>query len=227
MGRYKREGNSLFKVILIISVVGLLAFALIAGATIFLIHSAGGFDQSFNWTFLTGLKMLTAPILILILIIVFFAILTICIDHFVVTIMAMDKCLFAEAWNKFTKIYKENTKDFWLYIVVLMGLGIATGIIATIIAIIIIIALMLIAVIVFGLLFVIFQMIMKATIIFTIVAFALGIPFALASFILLTSIGLPFAVFFRNFSLYFISSLDCGCSPLALDDFDNIKSINI
>ncbi|MBU1995916.1 MAG: hypothetical protein KKF78_02035, partial [Candidatus Omnitrophica bacterium] len=61
----------------------------------------------------------------------------------------------------------------------------------------------------------------------TIVAFALGIPFALATFILLISIGLPFAVFFRNFSLYFISSLDCGYSPLSLDNFDDIKTINI
>lgn len=225
--RYKIEGNSLFKVMLMISVIGLLAFALIAGGTIFSINSAGGFDQGFNWTFLAGLKMLLAPILIFLSIMIIFAILTVCIDHFVVTIMAMDRCLFGEAWNKFTKIYKDNTKDFWLYILLLIGLGIATGIIATIIAVIAVIALMIVAAIVFGLLFVIFQMIMKAKIIFTIVAFALGIPFALAAFILLSSIGLPFAVFFRNFSLYYISNLDCPYNPLALDNFEDTKSMNI
>ncbi|HBG60226.1 MAG: hypothetical protein A2Y03_05555 [Omnitrophica WOR_2 bacterium GWF2_38_59] len=226
-GRYRVAGNSLFKVMLVISVIGLLSFAIITFITLFSIHSAGAFDKNFDWTFLIGLKIFIAPILILLSVIVFFAILTVCIDHFVVTIMAMDKCLFGEAWGKFARIYKENTKDFWLYILVLIGLGIATGIIATIIAVIVIIALMLIAVIVFGLLFVLFQMIMKAKIIFAIVAFALGVPFALIAFLIITSIGLPFAVFFRNFSLYFISSLDCGYSPLALDNFDDIKTINL
>ncbi len=153
------------------------------------------------------------PVITAICGIMFLVILYLAIDHFVVTIMAIDNCPFKAAWQKFINIYKGNQKEFWFYLLVLMGLGIICGIIALVIILACLIPILLVGALLFGIPYLLFKM----GAIFIIIAIILGIPFIALTLALLMSINLPLAVFFRSFSLYFLSSIECEYNPLPLE----------
>jgi len=216
--KYKKEGNSLFKFLLIIGFIvlglfGLLAFWVYSNAV-----SAGVFENEANLSFMQAVSIFALPAVILILGITVLAVISVLIDHFTVTIMAMEHCSFGIAWRKVMGIVTNNTKDIILYLLVLLGLGVASGILATIVAFVCILVVLLVAGLLLGIPFLLIVGIFKAKILFTIFAIIVGIPLFVLCILLFFSIGLPFAVFFRSLSLYFISSLDCGYRPLLLDD---------
>jgi hypothetical protein len=130
--------------------------------------------------------------------------------------MAIDHCLFSDGLRKFLAILEENKKDLFLYILIIIGLGLATGIIVTIIALICLILVLIAAAILFGLPYLLIAALLKAKLVFIIFAVIVGIPFLAAVLLLFLLINLPFSVFFRSFSLYFLSSLNCGYTPLPL-----------
>ena len=215
---YSREGNSLFKFYMVLLPIMLAFFAIVA-LTVFLpLKGMGVFDSNFQGSAFKVLGALIIPLLIFIGGIILLIIINVCIDHFVVTIMAMDRCSFVEGWRKFTAVFKQNVKDFVIYFLLLLGLGIISLIITATIAIIIILIAFLLALIIFGIPYFLLVSLLSLEIVFLIFAMMLGIPFLLVFFLITLSIGLPFAVFFRSFSFYFISSLQAGYTPLVFED---------
>jgi len=210
---HKDKGNSLFTVYLALLLLTLTALGLIALWIFGTGKALGLFQPGGHWSFSGIAATFFLPVIIAITGIVFLLIIYMAIDHFVVTIMAMDDCPFNLAWDKFISIYKTNRKEFWFYLLVLIGLSILCGIIALAVALVCLIPLLIVGAILFGIPYLLFKM----GAIFIILAVILGIPFIALGFLLLMSIKLPFAVFFRSFSLYFLSSIDCEYNPLPLE----------
>lgn len=215
---YGGEGNSLFKFYMVLIPAILVFFAIVALSVFLPLKGMGVFDGNFEGSIFKVLGVVMVPLFIFIGGIILLIILNVFIDHFIVTIMAMDRCSFVEGWRKFITILRKNLKDFILYFLLLIGLGIVTLMITAVIAILLILLALLLAVIIFGLPYFLLVSLLSAEIIFAIFAIIFGIPFMIAFIILIMSVGLPFAVFFRNLSLYFISSLEAGYTPLALDE---------
>ena len=219
-GRYEAEGNSLFKFLIILLFVFLVFLGLLVLWSYSSAVSAGIFNDEADASFLKIMRVFAVPLLVFGAGIIVFAVLGVCIDHFVVTIMGMDRCLFRPAWENFMNIVRQNRNDFLLYLLVIIGLGIAAGIIVLVIAAICLLAILIAGGLTFGLLYLLIAVLLKAKIIYIIFSTIIGIPLLAAAIILLLSINLPFAVFFRSFSLYFLSSLDCSYYPLPLGNVE-------
>ncbi|MCA9406894.1 MAG: hypothetical protein KC684_10170, partial [Candidatus Omnitrophica bacterium] len=130
----------------------------------------------------------------------------------------MDDSTFLPAWKKFTAILKENTRHFLMFVFVSIVASIICGIMATIVFILLVVFCLLVGAFIFGVGYFIFATLLNMELLFSVFAFAVGVPFFLLFLILLFSVSLPFAVFFRSFSLYFLSSLECGYQPLPLEE---------
>ncbi|MEI7997878.1 MAG: hypothetical protein WCH62_00005, partial [Candidatus Omnitrophota bacterium] len=94
--------------------------------------------------------------------------------------------------------------------------GIAIGIVVTIVMLITMLVLFLITLLIAG----IFALLLgqfKSSLLSIAVIF--GVPYVLLGIVVLCCIELPVSVFFRTFSLYFLSSLNCGYMPLAFESF--------
>lgn len=212
---YKKEGDSIFKLSLVILFGFLMLIGILAAwvtATLVAVNffktgwaQAGGAIASLALAF--GFFFAASIML---------ALWGMCVEHFVITIMATDRINFRRAWRKFWPIYQKNVKDFWLYLLIVMGLGIVTSIIEGVIFVIVLLVFALAAFIIFGLAYVLFAVLLQAKALFWAVALVLAIPTGLAALAVIAAVGLPFAVFFRNFSLYFFSSINCGYVPLPL-----------
>jgi len=179
---------------------------------------AGMFGEGLEASFLEILGTLFLPAITLLTGIIIFVILSMFIDHFIVPIMAIDKCTFIPAYRKFLLAFKDNTKEFLFYILISFGLGILCVLIAAMIILALVIIVLIAAAILFGIPYVIIAILLKAKLLYFVFAIIVAIPFLLIAWILLLSVNLPFAVFFRCFSLYFLTSLDCEYQPLPLEE---------
>jgi len=225
--KYKSEGASLFKFFIIILAAALLFFAVI-GLWVFLAGSASGvFTEEASLSFKEGVKIFLLPLLALVIGVIALIILDIFIDDFVVSIMAIDRSAFLSAWRKFMNIAQRNKKDITLYIFVLIGLVILSGALTLIMGLLCMIAILIAGGLLFGLPYLLIVTFLKLKILYFIIAIVMGIPFIAGVFLLLLSIHLPFAVFFRSFSLYFLTSLQEGYSPLPLDDNGQPQSSHV
>jgi hypothetical protein len=215
--RFKKEGNSLFIFFLAWSVL----YLVLLGFIIFWAYSSGasagffGQDPKVTFSGLIGAFLLPALIVFL-MILVSLAVMTI-VDQFVVPIMAIDGCRFKTAWDKALSIIKSNAKDCLLYFLLLIGLGILCGVMAIFAMFLVVLLLLLAAGIVAGLLYLLTVTLFGAQALFYALAILIGLPFLTAAILILLALNLPFAVFFKNLSLYFLSSLECGYTPLPLE----------
>lgn len=215
---YEKEGNSLFRFFLILTGLGLLFFGALAAWGYLAGNAAGVFGTSLSSSPVQAFLAFAPPVFTGIAVLIALAVLGAFIDHFIVTIMAMDRCLFSPAWKKFLIIAGQNKKDMALFVLTLFWMGITAMILAGLIIIAVILASLLAAGIVFGVLYLILAVLLKAKLLFIILSVVLGIPAFIALIMLMALANLPFAVFFRNFSLYYITSLGCGYAPLALEN---------
>ncbi len=215
---YKKEGDSLFRFFLILTGSVFLFFAVLAVWGYQAGSAAGVFGGSASPSAGRAFLAFVPPVFTAIAAFIVLGVLGAFVDHFIVTIMAMDRCLFSQAWKKFLIIAGQNRKDMALFVLTLFWMGITAMILAGFIMIAVGLVSLLAGGIVFGTLYLIAAVLLKARIIFDIMAAVIGIPAFAAFIVLAASVNLPFAVFFRNFSLYYISSLDCGYAPLALEN---------
>jgi len=160
--------------------------------------------------------------LVAVLVMILFSIIALFVDHFVVPIMAADQCDFTPGVGKFIAVFRKFPGDFLIYLLVMIGLGILTVIINFFLAFFCIILLIFLGAVVFGALYFLVGVALKAQLAFAVLAIVLGVPSFILMLIILFSLQLPFAVFFRSLSLYYFSSLDCGYSPLPLQDAPRI-----
>ncbi len=210
---YAKEGNSLFRFFILIQLSLVVLFVLPLGLWIYSLYQSGIFQEMSRFPWMTFIWLV--PFFILGGL--FYLALTTFVEDFVVPIMAAERSPFSAAWKKFKEIYKSHGKRLWIYFLVKSLLSILTGILAMILALIGILVFLLAGLLIFGLLYLLLITLLKAKIIFYIIGGLLGIPFLAAAALAIVSSGLPFAVFFRNFSLYYLSNLQAGYQPLALE----------
>ncbi|MBN3040298.1 MAG: hypothetical protein JW867_04160 [Candidatus Omnitrophica bacterium] len=217
--RYKDQGDSLFNFLLLFMAV-MIGFLVIIGLWIFASGTASGIiGGSSSPNFLGFITTFIVPLLILFALIIILSLAMALVDHFVVPIMAMDKCKFKSGVNTFVGILKTRINEFLIFILILIGLGIAAAIAAIFILVICIVIGLLAAGILFGLPYLLMVSVMGlGSGAYFIYCFIVGIPFAAVFILMVWCSALPFAVFFRCLSLYFLSSLDCGYQPLALEN---------
>lgn len=214
--RYHREGDSVFKFLLVAAIIWIAAFLTLAAWGFHSLAASGAFNQGFEWSRPLIIRHFGFLMTISVISTTLWAVFMVCLDQFIVTIMAMKKCSFQKALHRFGEVYRENWKDLWIYLFVIIGLGILTGIGVILLILVTVLLLMLAGGILFGLPYLLIVTLLKAKMLYMILAVIAGIPFAVAALLLFCSLGLPFAVFFRSFSLYFLSSLGCGYEPLSL-----------
>lgn len=214
--KYHMEGNSLFKFYIVLTVIVLTYVLVILSWVIAVGLTSGVFQKGFVWSFPVAMGLFGPPLGFFLISFLCFIIFSVVIDDFVVTIMALDSSTFRPAWGKFTDVYKKNRKDLWIYLLVKFGLGLLTGIAQFILVFFGLIFLLLIGGLLFGLSYLLIVSVMKAKLIYIVLAVLFGVPFVLAALLTLMCIVLPFAVFFRSLSLYFLSSLKQGYEPLPL-----------
>ncbi len=216
-GRFRSEGNNLFKALLAI-LGGTLLYAAIVFGLMFLVGQIFGvFKEGFAWDFSMGLVFTLISILFLGIPGILLALAFLGIEDFVITIMTLEPSKFRDAWKSFWGLYSQNKKDFWIYVFVKIGLSI----VAMLLQLMLLIGWALLALvtgaIIFGIPYYIFSVLLKINMIFWILAGIAGIPFLIVFILLMAAINLPFATFFRSFSLYFLSSLKTKYTPLPLE----------
>ena len=212
---YRKEGNSLFKLSIVVGSLVLIFLGLLGTWVYFGLASAGFFKHSTAST-AGAIVSLAGAFIVFIAGVILVCVWSIFVDHLVVPIMALNRETYLPSWNKFSKIYENNKGDCWLYLFVLFGLGIVCSILEGIVCIAVLIVYGLVAAVILGIGYLAFYILLKAKILFIGFAIGSGIPMFIALVLLVLSIVLPCAVFFRCFSLYFLSSLNEGYAPLML-----------
>jgi len=208
--KYKKEGNSLFQFYMLTYVVWL---AVIAGL------------GTWGYKIVTSQKevgphllQLASPILLFILFALASCLVYFVTRHFIVPIMVIENCRIKDAFRRMARIYEERTREIWLFLLVFLGLSIVGAIAMTLVTLSILVTVFLIALLVFGLFYFLIAFLLKAKFVFWVLVVVGGVPLGVAGLLALLMTGLPVAIFFRNFSLYFLTSLDCGINPLVIPE---------
>jgi hypothetical protein len=215
----KRQGNSLFKLYLFMGVLVMLGIACFFFWIAFNVGNVGaGWDHVSQGSFKTWVGLFAPILLSGLALFLFLTIVSVFIHEFVLPIMVLEETTFIPAWRKFLWIYRGHTKRFWIYLIVSLGLSILMSLIAVILVMAAALTLLVVGGIVSGLLYFLFVFLLKTNLLFTVILFILGVPSLIVSILMFLSVGLPFAVFFRHFSLYFLGNLHCGYAPLPLKE---------
>ncbi len=216
---YAPGGNSLFKFYLILGLGQTVVLGLPLAVLAWRTFSGGPGMEGFSKLSLPEVFSLLWPAgLAAVLLAAFFAVLSIWIEHFAVPVMALDRCGFLEGWRRFRDVYARNRKDFWLYLLVMLGLKIVVGLMFMVLFFVLMLAVLLVGGLSYGLLYFLVSVVLKAKAVFTVLALLLGVVSFAAAAVFISALQLPFAVFFRSFSLYFLGSVPCGYNPLATDE---------
>lgn len=219
--KYKKESNSLFRVLIlllgiILSFIALIAWWIYPQINNLLLINQPGEVISAIFSFIL-------PAGVFILGIIIFSLIYLFINQFIVALMAKNRSGFISALRDLFWIIKRNKKEFLFYILLMAGLLIITSLISFIILIVVFLLALLTGGIFFGLFYLITAVILKAKFIYFIFLALVGIPFLLAVLFLLISVKLPFATFYRSFSLYFLSSLEDSLIILPIEEVSNKK----
>ena len=227
--RYREQGDSLFAFSMILLFFVILFFAALIGWGIWWANAAGFFAAGAKPEFWDVLKVITLPLIVGFCGLLVLAIFSVVLDHFLVSIMVLDNCAFKQSWQRFVVIFKSKTNEFLMYFLILFCLCIAANLASLFVVILLVLLILIAGLIIFGPLYLITVAVLKLQVIFNVLAVVLAIPFVIVAIILLMSVNLPLAVFFRSFSLYFLAGLDCGYkpwgieSPVCLNEQDNLS----
>jgi len=212
------EGQSLFKFncLVLFSIVcvvlGLAAWVYFTGM------SMGAFSEGFAWTFKAGFLIGIVPVLAVLAAIPLFVVLSFLLSNFIVPIMNKQKTTIAPAFKHCWEVIKQKKKDTFVFLALLVGLGIASMILKMIVSFACLLVVGLCAAILIGVPYLVFMVLVKLKIIFIILAILLGLPLLVGMIVLFMSVNLPFAVFFRVFSLYFLGYIDPATQLLVDED---------
>ena len=157
-----------------------------------------------------GLILVCIPfVLIFILLMVVLTIISVIAKDLVLPIMYKEKIKFLAGWGKAWALVKKNVGNFVVYLLIKLGLGIGAGIVYIIAFILgFIIAAIPVALVVFVLWLISRAMPSAAIFPYWLVIGLILLPICAFLFYCLMSLNLPFAVFFRTYSLKFLERLD-------------------
>lgn len=204
----KREAGSLFRFLLLLSVIFGIIAAGIIGLCVFLLFRQGVLQdpKSFGWLAIT-LKVLPF-ILLLVLLGCAYGLTHLALIDFGLIIMYRDKIAAAKALGMTGVLIKTNPKEFFLYLLVKTGLGIAT-ITAYMIVFAVLTLFLLVPLGAAGVGgYLLFQKMLPAQrTVLVILATVIAIPLLLAVSYAFNALMLPAAVFFRTLSVKFLGAL--------------------
>jgi len=199
----KKLGTSLFAFRFIFGIINLVITLLIFSPLIMSFIS----NDLINF----NLWLLIPMFLILIIISFIISIFLFLINDFVIPIMFTKKYAFGPSWDYFKKIAVNKKMEIFLYWLVKLGLGFASGVISfiTIIPVLLIIGLIMIPVVIVAiLLYLLFNLISQYVAIGAVVLF--GFIVMLVLVYLLVTVFIPIPAFFRLYSVEMLKKLEKG-----------------
>jgi len=205
----KISGNSLFK----FSLVALAAFLSLSGCVIggyvFTLSKTGVLRKPME-TGIGKVILVSVPFALAFLCVLLIAIIIFLIVHdFVLVAMFKNKIKFRQALPSIIALIKAQPALIVKYVLIKTGLGICSAVISYMVYFIAFIGLLLPAGLVVGIFYLIYRVLPAFLHLpYTILMYALGLPVAAFLFYAMLCLYLPFAVFFRTFSLKFLGRLD-------------------
>ncbi|MFH1062756.1 MAG: hypothetical protein V1747_07745 [Candidatus Omnitrophota bacterium] len=225
--RYKQQGSSIFKVSILMMFFGLILFGLIVLWMLSILRSTGVCADFNNLNFKEVLKVLQVPLITLLGWFIFSNLWDFFLSKFIVVFMAVKQTTFWPGFRELIRVLSEHKKDMFFFILMSILLGIAVWIIYIVVFLAGILISLLIGGVCLGLIYFIIVFLLKLKVLFNVLAIIFAVCFAVCVVLFITCIGLPFAVFFKNFLLYFISNLNCGYTPIPLiEEPDEAKPEN-
>jgi hypothetical protein len=215
---FSKEGNALFRFHLYCWAVLLVVCAINAGWIIVILKRYGFFAGDFLWSFSTALLLFLLPAVSFMASLFIMLLFAFLFNNMVIPIMMHKRAGVLLALGESLRLLLKNKKNMFFYACILIGLYVATGILTMVMSIVVFLGVAAIGGILFGLPYLLLIGLLKWTPVFIVYAVILGIPFAFCMIILFMSIGLPFAVFFRVFSLKVLGLFEGGYALLPAQD---------
>ncbi len=202
-------GNSLFKFSLAALAAFLFLSGTIVGGYVFTLNKMGVFRKPME-TGIGKVILASAPFAIAFLSLLLVAILIYLILYdFVLVVMFKDKIKIMQAWPRMITLLKAYPALMVKYVLIKIALGFCSGIITYIASLIGVIGLILPVGLVAGVFYIIYRLLPLALHLpYIILVVAIGVPVVAFLLYTLTCVYLPFAVFFRTFSLKFLGRLE-------------------
>ncbi len=155
------------------------------------------------------LSALLPAIILFILVIIIAAIFGMIINDFVIVVMSKDRLKTTAAIKKVFSVLAANKLNFFMYTLIKIGLAIVCSIIYSLVTFMTVMSLLFPA----GIIAFIFYFVFKtlphgAQPVFTVIGVLIAVPIVLFLWYCLMAMSLPFAVFFRTFSVKFLGRLD-------------------
>lgn len=205
----KDIGNSLFKFNLIFIFLFICIIALILFMGFVSLSKIGAFNNNASVGFWKILSALLPAVLLFVFVILVSALIGLVMNDFVTVVMFRDRIKIISAIRKVFSILMLNKFNFLLYVLIKIGLAIASSIIYSITSFVAVMGLIFPAGIIASIFYFIYKVIPRdVQSIFLIVVVLAVVPVILFLWYCLMCMYLPFAVFFRAFSVKFFGRLD-------------------
>ncbi|KPK98305.1 MAG: hypothetical protein AMJ95_04915 [Omnitrophica WOR_2 bacterium SM23_72] len=202
-------GNSLFKFSLVASAAFLSFSGIMIVGYFFTLSKMGVLRKSME-TVIGKVILVSVPFALAFLSLLLIAILIYLIVHdFVLVAMFKDKIKISQALPRIIALMKAQPVLMVKYVLIKAGLGICSAVISYIVSFIAIIGLILPVGLVIGIFYMLYRLLPAVLHLpYTILMYALGLPVAAFLLYAMLCLYLPFAVFFRTFSLKFLGQVD-------------------
>lgn len=205
----KAIGNSFFKFNLIFLFLLICIIALIVFLGFVSLSNIGAFNKNASLGFWKILSAILPAILLFVLVIIVCALIGLIMNDFVTIVMFKDRIKIVQAIKKVFSILAGNKLNFVIYVLIKMGLSIVSSIIYSIASFVAIMGLIFPVGVSAAIFYFIFKVMPKdAQPIFMIILIVIAIPVILFLWYCLMCMYLPFALFFRTFSVKFFGRLD-------------------
>ncbi|MDD4182470.1 MAG: hypothetical protein PHT53_01410 [Candidatus Omnitrophica bacterium] len=202
-------GNSFFKFNLIFILLLICIVALIVFLGFISLSNIGAFSKDASLGFWKILSAILPAILLFVFVVIVCALIGLIMNDFVTIVMFKDKIKIIPAIKKVFSTLVLNKLNFVLYVLIKIGLAISSSIIYSIASFVAVMSLIFPAAIVASVFYFIFKVIPKnMQSIFMVVVVLAAIPVILFLWYCLVCMYLPFAVFFRTFSIKFFGRLN-------------------
>jgi len=198
--KYKTLGNSFFKFNLLLFVLNLAILLVLGLITLLGLYALDVFSSGMS---LAAGLFIFLMVLVYIAAMVFYSIIVHLIEQFCTPIMVKDNITIRPAIGTLRGLFRENKRPFLFYILAAIVLGLILSVASSILSLIILIPILLLTIpLGMGIYF-----LAGSGAILVISIILLVIPTILVTTFLSMMAGLPAAVFFRSFSLYYLASI--------------------
>ncbi|MFA5272316.1 MAG: hypothetical protein WC412_08305 [Candidatus Omnitrophota bacterium] len=202
-------GNSFFRFHILLLLISLIIFVLIVLGCIMALFKIGIFNPGASPDFLKILSALSPFILLLVVFLVISIFIYIIVNDLALVVMYKDRIGIIAAIKKVLSLLGANKLNFLLYVLIKWGLAVCAYLIYNVVYFVTFLGLLFPALTAASFLYFIYKIIPKdVQSVFLAVVVIIAIPIILFLWYCFMCISLPFAVFFRTFSIKFLGKLD-------------------